>query len=90
MQVDAAEEWLTALDAEPSALLAWLRKQRNYGKLGFYFAALLEYWARFCPVLGTTGTTTWGFLPGGRLCRRASTTSAGLTVRIGEWDGNQA
>jgi hypothetical protein len=67
VQVDAAEEWLTALDAEPSALLAWLRKQRNYGKLGFYFAALLEYWARFCPVLGTTGTTTWGFLPGGRL-----------------------
>jgi hypothetical protein len=51
-QVVASEDWLTTLDQDPSPLLSWLRKQRNCGKLGFYFAALLEYWARFCPALG--------------------------------------
>eukprot|EP00959_Pyramimonas_sp_CCMP1952_P327010 6845238-Pyramimonas_sp.AAC.1 len=52
--VRESRHWLTELDENPSELLNWLAKQRNYNKLGFYFAALLEYWARFCPILNTS------------------------------------
>ena len=47
----AALPWLTQLDADDSELCQWLAEQRNCARLGFYFAALLEYWARFCPLL---------------------------------------
>ena len=47
----AALPWLTQLDADDSELCRWLAEQRNCARLGFYFAALLEYWARFCPLL---------------------------------------
>ena len=41
--------WLVALDLDPSHLHSFLRSQRNVRRLGFYFAALLEYWIRHCP-----------------------------------------
>ena len=44
--------WLQSLDENPAPLHDWLRSQRNVRRLGFYFAALLEYWIRFCPFLG--------------------------------------
>ncbi|TYZ58732.1 hypothetical protein PybrP1_010814 [[Pythium] brassicae (nom. inval.)] len=47
--------WLRALESDPSALLRFLRgSTRAEGKLlalGVYFAALLEFWLRFCPLL---------------------------------------
>ena len=46
-----------ALDADPTPLEAWLRVQRNVRRLGFYFAALLEYWIRECPVLASGDRT---------------------------------
>ena len=48
-----AGEWLRALDAQPAPLETWLRSQRNVRRLGFYFAALLEFWVRMCPVLSS-------------------------------------
>ena len=47
----AALPWLTSIDADDSELCQWLAEQRGSARLGFYFAALLEYWARFCPLL---------------------------------------
>lgn len=47
----ASLQWLSDLDAEPSQLHVFLRAQRNVRRLGFYFAALLEFWMRFCPAL---------------------------------------
>jgi hypothetical protein len=52
-----SKSWLADLDEKPDPLIQWLTRQRNYNKLGFYFAALLEYWARFCPLLHTSGTS---------------------------------
>jgi prolyl-tRNA editing enzyme YbaK/EbsC (Cys-tRNA(Pro) deacylase) len=43
--------WLHELDADPSQLHVFLRAQRNVRRLGFYFAALLEFWMRMCPAL---------------------------------------
>ena len=43
--------WLRALDEQPAQLVTWLSQQRNIRRLGFYFAALLEYWVHFCPAL---------------------------------------
>ena len=43
--------WLRELEAQPSELEEWLKRQRNVRRLGFYYAALLEYWVRFCPLL---------------------------------------
>ncbi|EOD27381.1 hypothetical protein EMIHUDRAFT_254320 [Emiliania huxleyi CCMP1516] len=37
--------WLRELDAQPGPLEEWLQRQRNVRRLGFYFAALLEFWA---------------------------------------------
>jgi hypothetical protein len=48
---EASLPWLHDLDADPSQLLVFLRAQRNVRRLGFYFAALLEFWIRFCPAL---------------------------------------
>ena len=48
---EASLPWLHDLDADPSQLLGFLRAQRNVRRLGFYFAALLEFWIRFCPAL---------------------------------------
>ena len=47
----AALPWLTSIDDDDSKLCQWLAEQRGSTRLGFYFAALLEYWARFCPLL---------------------------------------
>ena len=49
---ERAMRWLQSLDENPAPLHDWLRSQRNVRRLGFYFAALLEYWIRFCPFLG--------------------------------------
>ena len=49
-----ARPWLKQLERDPQQLLAWLAAQRNTRRLGFYYAALLEFWVRFCPVLGGT------------------------------------
>ena len=46
--------WLRELDAQPGPLEEWLQGQRNVRRLGFYFAALLEFWVRRCPALGST------------------------------------
>jgi len=46
--------WLRELDAQPGPLEEWLQRQRNVRRLGFYFAALLEFWVRRCPALGST------------------------------------
>jgi hypothetical protein len=46
--------WLGSLDACPQPLLDFIVEQQQDGKgtaLGFYFAQLIEYWIRFCPVL---------------------------------------
>ena len=52
--------WLRDLDADPTPVENWLRAQRNVRRLGFYFAALLEFWVRHCPLLalhsGSAGT----------------------------------
>lgn len=42
-----------ALPPNPSPPLPSFRlsEQRNVRRLGFYFASLLEYWVRFCPLL---------------------------------------
>jgi prolyl-tRNA editing enzyme YbaK/EbsC (Cys-tRNA(Pro) deacylase) len=48
---EASLPWLHDLDADPSQLHVFLRAQRNVRRLGFYFAALLEFWMRFCPAL---------------------------------------
>ena len=50
-----ATSWLDALDAHPAPLLQFLRSQRNVQRLGFYFAALLEFWVRACPALVADG-----------------------------------
>ena len=49
--VAEAEPWLRGLDEEPDELVSWLAEQHNVRRLGFYFAALLEFWARFCPAI---------------------------------------
>lgn len=41
--------WLLGLDADPTPLEDWLCRQRNVRRLGFYYAALLEFWVRHCP-----------------------------------------
>ena len=51
----AALPWLTSIDDDDSKLCQWLAEQRGSTRLGFYFAALLEYWARFCPLLRPPG-----------------------------------
>ena len=48
--------WLRDLDLSPGPLEAWLRTQRNVRRLGFYFAALLEYWVRHCPYMTKEGS----------------------------------
>lgn len=53
---EQAHDWLQSLDAQPEPLEAWLRSQRNVRRLGFYFAALLEFWVRKCPVLASDTT----------------------------------
>ena len=52
--------WLRTLDAEPKPLEQWLRLQHNVRRLGFYYAALLEYWVRYCPVLSLGGPVLVG------------------------------
>jgi hypothetical protein len=52
--VERSLPWLRALDRQPEALIEWLAAQRNVSRLGFYFACLLEYWVRFCPLLAET------------------------------------
>ena len=47
--------WLEELERSPDVLVGWLSKQRNVRRLGFYFAALLEFWVRFCPHLAEPG-----------------------------------
>jgi len=46
-----SQTWLDGLDAQPSPLLGWLAGVRSVQRLGYYFAALLEYWVRFSPAL---------------------------------------
>uniref|UniRef100_A0A0G4GM29 3'-5' exonuclease domain-containing protein n=1 Tax=Chromera velia CCMP2878 TaxID=1169474 RepID=A0A0G4GM29_9ALVE len=48
-----SRQWLEELDKDPSEMVAWLSEQRGVGRLGFYYAALVEYLLRFCPVLDT-------------------------------------
>ena len=50
--------WLQQLDADPTPLESWLRSQRNVRRLGFYFAALLEFWVRHSPALSLTSSST--------------------------------
>ena len=45
------------LDEDPSHLTRWVGAQRA-NKLGFYFGALVEYAARFCPSVGARAVTT--------------------------------
>ena len=45
--------WLLALDADPTPLEDWLQRQHNVRRLGFYHAALLEFWVRFSPAVGS-------------------------------------
>lgn len=51
----ASLSWLRLLDDDPSHLHGFLRSHRNVRRLGFYFAALLEYWIRHCPFLEPEG-----------------------------------
>ena len=53
--VDASLPWLRELERFPEELERWLSRQRNVRRLGFYFASLLEYWVRFCPLLAEPG-----------------------------------
>ncbi|CAE8640970.1 unnamed protein product [Polarella glacialis] len=46
--------WLRQLDADPAAFLAELASQANVRRLGFYAAALTEYWLRHGPAWGTS------------------------------------
>ena len=39
---------LDELEREPAPLLAFLKKRLTKHRLGFYFAALVEYWLRHC------------------------------------------
>ncbi len=50
----ASEEWLRALDQDPSPLRDWLSQQHNRLRLGFYFGYLVEYWLRYCPAVGAS------------------------------------
>ena len=62
--VDGEWKWVCSLDSDPTQpLKAWLverqkskydspRFQRRSLVVGVYFALLLEYWCRFCPVYG--------------------------------------
>ena len=46
-----AGPWLAGLDADPAPLLGFLgARPHGVRAVGFYFAALLEYWLRHCPV----------------------------------------
>lgn len=56
--VAASVAWLRSLDAEPKPLVSWLSRQRNVRRLGFYFAALLEFWVRYCPCLAVPSSET--------------------------------
>ncbi|KAL1526058.1 hypothetical protein AB1Y20_020879 [Prymnesium parvum] len=49
--VDRSLPWLLELERCPEHLEEWLAQQRNVRRLGIYFAALLQYWVRFCPHL---------------------------------------
>ena len=51
--IGRAMPWLQSLDDAPEQLEQWLLMQRNVRRLGFYYAALLEFWVRFCPVFDT-------------------------------------
>ena len=55
---ERAMPWLCELDKQPTVLESWLRSQRNVRRLGFYFAALLEFWIRHCPALALSGGAT--------------------------------
>jgi prolyl-tRNA editing enzyme YbaK/EbsC (Cys-tRNA(Pro) deacylase) len=55
---ESSLHWLAALDLDPSHLHSFLRSQRNVRRLGFYFAALLEYWIRHCPSPQLVGDST--------------------------------
>eukprot|EP00968_Pinguiococcus_pyrenoidosus_P012852 scaffold1149_cov236-Pinguiococcus_pyrenoidosus.AAC.11 len=51
-------EWLRQLDDDPSRLLEWVDARRyNLKRLGYYFAALLEFWVHFAPALGDRQVT---------------------------------
>ena len=49
--------WLSSLDDDPTHLLRWVASQRGSNKLGFYFGALIEYAARFCPAIAAEAVT---------------------------------
>ena len=49
--------WLSSLDDDPAHLLRWVASQRGSNKLGFYFGALIEYAARFCPAIAAEAVT---------------------------------
>lgn len=52
-----ARDWLARLDDDPGPCVRWVANQRGANKLGFYFGALVEYAARFCPAIGATAVT---------------------------------
>ena len=56
--LEDAHGWLLGLDEDPSHLTRWVGAQRGANKLGFYFGALVEYAARFCPSIGARAVTT--------------------------------
>ena len=54
--VERSIPWLRELERNPDELVNWLSRQRNVRRLGFYFAALLEFWVRHCPHLAERQT----------------------------------
>ncbi|CAM9230529.1 unnamed protein product, partial [Phaeothamnion confervicola] len=53
--VAASTAWLAELDDDADHLISWLAAQSYIRRLGNYFAALIEYWLRFCPLFGGQG-----------------------------------
>ena len=84
--------WLRDLDADPTPVENWLRAQRNVRRLGFYFAALLEFWVRHCPLLalhsGSAGTDSAdtdsaGTVSAGPGASAGTGTGPGLLLSVG-------
>ncbi|CAK9035647.1 unnamed protein product, partial [Durusdinium trenchii] len=51
---ERSRDWLLQLDSDPSPLHEWLLAQEDFHRIGHYFAALVEFWLRWCPVLNAT------------------------------------
>ncbi|KAF0691009.1 Aste57867_17691 [Aphanomyces stellatus] len=75
LSLPATQKWLDALHGDPGLLYLFLAEKRRENTslaLGVYFAALLEFWLRFCP-----SWTVEKFAVGQQLVARKSAQTVG-------------